>query len=509
MKIKKIFGPPGTGKTHTLLEIVERAIRAGIPVERIAYITFTTRAQKEAIARAAKLLNRDVKELPYFRTLHSIAYRQLGVNKSQMITDATPLQPLAKGLHLTFKGSGPGPEGRYEFISADDGDALMAFDHYRRHTGLSIEKAWFRWALESDANILRVRQFVKEYERFKKLDGLFDFTDLLEASLKPLDVDVVIVDEAQDLSELQWKALRVLASRAKRLYLAGDDDQAIYTWAGASSDAFLNFKADASVVLGQSFRVPQKVQGIANRIISPVRNRQAKEWNPREAEGHVSYASDVESLMSQITSTSTDTLILYRNHSIGRNVESLLRTHGAPYAYADIERTPFVRRWVHGIVAWQRIWSGKKVKTTDLRAIVYCIAAGKGITKDGKKNLESLSTDREWMLEDIREQGVNAAGPWYEALTKIPGYDIQYVRAILRHHGNDGLLKSPNIRISTIHAAKGAQADHVILLTDMTRKVTRSLWDNPDDERRVWYVGVTRAKDRLTLVGHDHPFINH
>lgn len=509
MKTKKIFGPPGTGKTHTLLDIVERMIRAKVPIERIAYITFTTRAQKEAINRASVLLNRTVKELPYFRTLHSIAYRQLGVNKSQMITDATMLAPFAKALRLNFKGTNFGPEGRYEFVSADDGDALLAFDHYRRHTGFTVEKAWVRWALESDANIFRVRQFVTEYERFKRLDGLLDFTDLLELELQPLDVDVVIVDEAQDLSTLQWKALHVLAAKAKRLYVAGDDDQAIYTWAGASPDAFLSLPADATEVLGQSFRVPPEIQKLANHVISPVKNRQPKEWNPRDAKGIVSYASDAESLLLDLSNTTTDTLILYRNHTFGKQIEKQLRAAGAPYSYADPERTPYVRRWIPAIVAWQRMWSGKKVGSAEVRAIAGAIAANKGITADAKKLLESLVTAAEWGIDEIRAAGITAKGPWYEALTKIPDYDVQYVRAILRHHGNDGLLKTPSIRISTIHAAKGAQADHVVLLTDMTRKVTKGLWDNPDDERRVWYVGITRAKNKITLVGQDHPFINH
>lgn len=508
MKTKKIFGPPGTGKTHALLDIVERMIRAGVKVERIAYITFTTRAQKEAIGRAQKLLNRPINELPYFRTLHSIAYRQLQINRSQLLTDTKLLEPLAKALHLEFKGSSPSPEGRYDFISADDGDALLAFDHYRRHTGLSIEKAWFRWALESDANIFRVRQFVSEYERFKRNDGLLDFTDLLNAELKPLDVDVVIVDEAQDLSELQWKALRRLAARAKRLYVAGDDDQAIYNWAGASADAFLSLKADATEVLGQSYRVPPEIQRLANEIVSPIRNRQSKQWKPRESKGIVNRSNDVENLLAKLSGTDEDTLILYRNHHFGKNVEKLLRTVGAPYTYADVDHVPYVRKWIPAIIAWQRLWSGKSINTASVRAIASAITARNGITTDAKKLLEGVVTEGEWTLEQLREAGVSATGPWYEALTKIPSYDVQYVRSILRHHGNDGLLKTPNIRISTIHAAKGAEAKHVVLMLDMTQKVTKSLWDNPDDERRVWYVGVTRAKERITLVGHHHPFIS-
>ena len=82
----RIFGPPGTGKTTTLLNMVDTAIQEGTDPSNIAFLAFTRKAAYEAKERAARRfdLNPD-KDLPYFRTLHSLAYMMLGLKESQLM----------------------------------------------------------------------------------------------------------------------------------------------------------------------------------------------------------------------------------------------------------------------------------------------------------------------------------------------------------------------------------------------------------------------------------------
>ena len=101
---------------------------------------------------------------------------------------------------------------------------------------------------DSRQNILDIERntlylLSEELKRFKKEKGLKDFTDLLEDFINKRNYNkfkVIFIDEAQDLSLLQWEMVRKIWSRAEKTYIAGDDDQAIFKWAGADVDHLLH-----------------------------------------------------------------------------------------------------------------------------------------------------------------------------------------------------------------------------------------------------------------------------
>ena len=80
-----ILGPPGTGKTTTLLNLVDDFLRAGVDIKKIGYFSFTKKAAYEAISRAEERFMLDRKEIPYFRTLHSLAFQMLGAKKENVM----------------------------------------------------------------------------------------------------------------------------------------------------------------------------------------------------------------------------------------------------------------------------------------------------------------------------------------------------------------------------------------------------------------------------------------
>ena len=88
--------------------------------------------------------------------------------------------------------------------------------------------------------------------------------------------DLCFLDEAQDLSPLQWDIAHLIEQKTNRMYCAGDDDQAIYRWAGADVDHFIKLDGP-SETLSKSYRIPSVVHGIAERISNRIKNRYPKE----------------------------------------------------------------------------------------------------------------------------------------------------------------------------------------------------------------------------------------
>ena len=108
-------------------------------------------------------------------------------------------------------------------------------------------------------------------------------------------LDIVFVDEAQDLTTKQWKVIEKLSESCKIRYIAGDDDQAIYKWAGADVKKFLSIKGNIQV-LPVSYRLPKKIHGLANQISNRISLRQNKEWSCRDEEGTITEIQSIEDI---------------------------------------------------------------------------------------------------------------------------------------------------------------------------------------------------------------------
>ena len=148
--------------------------------------------------------------------------------------------------------------------------------------------------------------------------------DIVSNPKKIPEFDVVFIDEAQDLSPIQWKLYDILKSKSKNIYLAGDDDQAIYGWAGADVDRFIQEPAKEKV-LSKSRRIPKAVQDISEIITARIEGlRATKNYLPRAEEGLCSKINSLEN----VDLYQNKWLILTRTISRSKEICNLLKVKG-------------------------------------------------------------------------------------------------------------------------------------------------------------------------------------
>ena len=166
------------------------------------------------------------------------------------------------GIEVTVYSNG---EEKTGFVDSDS--EYFNIINAARIKNVTIEEEYNTdmYSEDIDKHLLQILK--DEVDNYKEAYGLVDFTDMIEkfnvAELCP-KYDVIFVDEAQDLSPIQWKMYDILKKNSKHVILAGDDDQAIYGWAGADVQRFQDEPAK-NIVLPQSYRVPMRVQHIADQ----------------------------------------------------------------------------------------------------------------------------------------------------------------------------------------------------------------------------------------------------
>ena len=489
-KTKIILGPPGTGKTHNLLELVEHELARGTPPDRIAFVAFTKKAAHEARDRAMKKFDLEEQHLPYFRTLHSFAFHQLGMTKSEVMSrDNYKEFAQAFGMDLGSVTDGNDSGGIFTtdniLINEVNLARMKCLDLAHHYNSSNLQDiSWHA--------LLRAQRALEE---FKKKKELFDFTDMIELYLNSGPVpklEVVFLDEAQDLCRLQWRMINKITQDAKQVYISGDDDQAIYRWAGADVEHLIRMQGEIEV-LAQSYRCPRVVQSLSQEIISNVRNRRPKSWKGTNREGLLRYHSYPESVDLKGSGT---WLVMARTQYMLDEIERDVRLQGLLYKRNN--KLPISQKLLSAVDAWKRLNEGEYIELPEVKSIYSYMTSEVGIER-GFKHLKTAAKEKYETEELVMHHGLLVSGrPWDVAFDKVGNRDREFLRAI-ESRNNSGETEA-RINLSTIHGAKGGEADNVMLLTDLSRKAQEAMEVNADDETRVFYVGATRARDTLHIV---------
>ena len=486
--INIILGPPGTGKTTKLLEICKQKKEEGIGWDKIGFFSFSQKAAYEAKDRAREKFQASREDLVHFRTLHSFAYRNLAIDDNNLFKKKNwkELSSLV-GWDLNFDESD-------ESIYTNTNHKFVNLINLARLKNTDLLQEWRRCE-DRSMSWDRLQYLDDIITGFKDENNLYDYTDMIvRYTLDPIinNFDVLFIDEAQDMPTIQYEMIDKLIKHSKETFIAGDDDQAIFRWMGADVDRFIDLKGSVQV-LDKSYRCPERIFRLANTIISKVSNRRQKTWSPKSEQGKVKRVTHLR----HIDLSEGNWLLLGRTKKIRNEmIEGHLKSLGMWYGRG--EPRPISRTVLNAIYAWNRLQDNQTISYGDVQYIYNQIVA-KGRLKRGAKTFSDEDKDKIYTLDILKkDHGLLVDGQWYEVMNKISEYDVAYIRRLL-DLGED-LQKEPRIKTSTIHQAKGGECDNVVVLTDIGKIVYKSYTKNPDDEHRVFYVAVTRAKENLYIV---------
>ena len=519
-----VIGPPGTGKTTYLKNKVQELLKSGAcRSQEIGYFSFTVKAAEEIRDRIVadfeeKYTAETVKiAFPYFSTLHSLAYKRLRLRPDQ-IMDESDYEALSKLTSHEYvnkmrKGNGvdismPTAKSEYQDIInlayakyPDDGDRLIKVFKERMLNHYGARKT----IEQMDADLAK---FKLDRDKFEYVDF---FTHFIKQKSAP-QLKYLFIDEAQDLSAQQWQVVDMLQkeSGALETYVAGDDDQAIFRWAGADIEHFIQMAGDnrnTIIELKQSYRIPKSVHSIATKLAQSISKRIPKEYKPRDEEG-VRKVLNIRPFQSLLHDG--EWLILCRTHEIVKNVCETLEMYG--FLYKRYGHSVVNFKYIEAIRAWTRLQKGEKVSGVDCETLYNYMDSTRikrnyGVFKgqpEGFYTIDDLINEhglREHIL--IKKDMHNVKNiAWFDILN-AKGFlkRIAYLRSIMR--SGFKLESKPRIEVSTIHASKGGERQKVMLLTDLSMGPYKSYKESiqgRDDEARVFYVGATRAKEELYVI---------
>ena len=526
-----IVAGAGSGKTKTLTGRLAAILESGVLPKNIIAITFTNKAADEMADRVNKLISSD---LPFIGTFHSLGARILkresdffGRASNFSIFDADDSLRLIKTMIKNFNIS----EDRRDF------NPLVLRKEFSRI------KSELRGADE-------IEIFFNEYENLLKKNNAFDFDDLIEKPVKLFQEQSsvlekyqnkfqhILVDEFQDTNTAQYQFIKLLAQRHNNLSVVGDDQQAIYGFRHADFRIFLNFEKDwpktKTIFLEQNYRSTGNIISAANAVIANNKFQKPKNLWTKCSEGetvkiieHQEAVSEADWIAERIfnsqISERVSAAILYRTNAQSRAIEAALIERGIGYLIFGGLKF-YERKEIKDIIAGLR-WSFNKNDLISLERLEKNFnkktfsAVKKEISEiigqtppkeligrflesaDYFNYLKKNYLNADERVENIKEliyfaSGFNDLGEFLERVSLFQSSDGSLAKELKN-------TNKPFVNLMTIHLSKGLEFDEVYIVGAneglLPHERAYASEAGIEEERRLMYVAMTRAKKRLYL----------
>ncbi|PIT92708.1 MAG: hypothetical protein COU08_00910 [Candidatus Harrisonbacteria bacterium CG10_big_fil_rev_8_21_14_0_10_42_17] len=535
-----VIAGAGSGKTRTLTSRLIHLLSSGVPPQNVLAITFTNKAAGEMKKRVFShpgLTHFSLEQSPFVGTFHSFGCKLLREQSS----------------HL---GRNP------SFSIFDTDDSLRIFKALAQDLGYSRERlnplkaasviSRAKNELEGPETITsqEVRVLFERYEEVLAESNAFDFDDLIEKLVVLLQTNpsllayyrdryrYVLVDEFQDVNTSQYELVRLLADEHRNLTVVGDDAQSIYRFRGSDFRNFLHFDQDwpdATVVaLGQNYRSTQSILAAASGLILHNNNQKHKKlWTDNDPGSPITIAATlseddeamwiverVTSLLQQ-SNISPSIGLLYRTNAQSRALEQALIATRIPYVIYGGVRF-YDRQEVKDIIAFLRIAHNPldraaliRLQKTFPKKIHIPLLEQLPSVSGALSLLELISwflkkadyhsfLERKFQNADERKENITELISYAETFHDITSF-LERVSLLESHDQPRGSLtdKPVHCHLTTIHLAKGLEFDHVFIvgcdegILPHHRSFTSR--DELEEERRLMYVAMTRARQGLSL----------
>lgn len=499
-KICCVLAGPGTGKTLTITAKIIHLLNEGLSPEEIAALTFTQKAAIEMRDRVIKHLNKK-EDLPFIGTFHLLCLRLLREFLSE--------------------------KERYFQICTRTHQRQIISSLYKGNVDSVIEKITKlkNMGMQLDEKIFPIYE---KYEEKKKELNLLDFDDLLLKTLElittgkiPRLFSYIIVDEFQDINKIQYELIKGLLKEGGALAVFGDPDQAIYSFRGSEIDLFLNLPKDfpdlALINLSLNYRSQANIVYASNKFITANTKRFSKKIEPTKEKKSLITLIEVENeqeeartILKEIKSRlgATDFTELYENKE---------ETQYSFSSFAVLTRTNSQLRIIKDFLTKE----GIPVKTIRKDTEDWTALITKKLTEIIKEASKKLFTEMP-LTNFLEASGI------YDGLTDT---EIFILNNIAKTYQNGKLIEQiqafidelsgltpfdlfPDnlnaVSLLTLHGSKGLEFPVVFIAGFEEGLIPYTLASDSDieEERRLFYVGMTRAMDELIILHARNRFIN-
>ncbi|MFF3953426.1 ATP-dependent DNA helicase UvrD2 [Streptomyces sp. NPDC001890] len=522
-----VLAGAGTGKTRAITHRIAYGVRAGIlqPTSVLA-VTFTNRAAGEMRGRLRQLGAGGVQA----RTFHSAALRQLQYFWPKAVGGDLP-RLLERKVQLVAEAAAR-CRIRLDRNELRDVTSEIEWSKVTQTVPGDYPAVVAKTQRDAPRDPAEISQIYATYEELKRDRSVIDFEDVLLLTVAILQdrhdiADHVrrqyqhfVVDEYQDVSPLQQRLLDLWLGDRDTLCVVGDASQTIYSFTGATPDHLLNFRTrhpNATVVkLVRDYRSTPQVVHLANGLLSQARGRAAEhrlelvsQREPGPEPAYTEYAdepSEAEGTARRIRDLivagvpAGEIAVLYRVNSQSEVYEQALADAGVPYQLRGAERF-FERAEVReaGVALRGAARAGGNDSLLDdaegLPAEVRAVLSTKGWTQEPPAGSGAVRDRWESLAALVRlAEDFERARPGATLSDLVAELDE---RAAAQH--------APTVQgvtLASLHSAKGLEWDAVFLvgLTEGMMPIAYAKTDEQiEEERRLLYVGVTRARLHLSL----------